>query len=356
MPPNNYYDIDDYIHHRIVNTINYELPEEVKNTIQLLEKIAIQNEEKTALLNNTTNPNTTTSFVKKNFQVKVIVDRDRKRSNFHRGNKELEKKLENTDWKSIAPVCEFKPMKIEIKEGIEKLINEIRVSLNKLSNKNMEVQKKKIIELINEVFTMSNETEIVNENMKRIIKIIYDVASSNKFFSELYSDLYKELAGLYEVIHTQLTDILESYKEIFNTIQYVDSNVDYDGYCNYVKKSDMRKAISSLIVNLTKKEVLLKDDVIEIVIYLQEIIMKYAEETGRTNEVEEMCDNLFILIVEGHTILSTSEKWTNTVLPKVMELTKLKKEHGPKYPSITSRAGFKCIDILDKLKITTGKK
>ena len=243
-------------------------------------------------------------------------------------------------------------MKIEVKEGFDKQINDIRIALNKLSNKNMETQKCKIMELINEIL----EDDISSENIKTIAKIIFDVAIANKFFSEIYADLYKELSNSYEIFKTQVNDILENYKEIFKTIQYIDSNVDYDGYCNSVKKSDIRKANSSLIVNLTKKEVLLPENVIDIILYLQEIIIEYSKEPSKTNEVEEISDNLFIIMIEGSPILSKSEQWTSTIIPKVVEMTKLKKEHGDDHPSMTNRAVFKCIDILDKLKISLPKK
>ena len=61
-------------------------------------------------------------------------------------------------------------------------------------------------------------------------------------------------------------------------------------------------------------------------------------------------------MIEGSSILSKSEKWISNIIPKVIEMTKLKKEHGADHPSMTNRAMFKCIDILDKLKISLPKK
>ena len=341
MPPANYYNIDDYINNKIGNSINYELPENVLSIIKLLEKIVAQSEANLA---------NEKPIIKKHIP-KIIVDRRRNNaSNFVKGS--TNKDIDGNDWKTVQPQYNFKPVKIEVKEGFDKQINDIRIALNKLSNKNIETQKSKIIELINEIL----EDDISSENIKTIAKIIFDVAIANKFFSEIYADLYKELSNSYEIFKTQVNDILENYKEIFKTIQYIDSNVDYDGYCNSVKKSDIRKANSSLIVNLTKKEVLLPENVIDIILYLQEIIIEYSKEPSKTNEVEEISDNLFIIMIEGSPILSKSEQWTSIIIPKVVEMTKLKKEHGADHPSMTNRAVFKCIDILDKLKISLPKK
>lgn len=339
--PSNYYNIDDYINNKIVNSIQYELPEEVLTKIKVLEKIVAQSEA------NVVNEK---PIIKKHIP-KIMVDRRRNNaSNYVKQS--TNKDIDGNDWKTIQPQYNFKPVKIEVKEGFDKQINDIRIALNKLSNKNIETQKGKIIELINEIL----EDDVSSENIKTIAKIIFDVAIANKFFSEIYADLYKELSNSYEIFKTQVNDILENYRDIFNSIQYIDPNVDYDGYCNCVKKSDIRKANSSFIVNLTKKEVLLPENVIEIVIYLQENIIQFSKEANRTNEVEEISDNLFIIMIEGMSILSQSDKWSSIIIPKVIEITKLKKEHGATHPSMTNRAVFKCIDILDKLKISLPKK
>ena len=87
-------------------------------------------------------------------------------------SKELEE-----DWESVR---NFKVTKIEKKEGIEKKINEIRIALNKISEKNKIEQTLKITELISIVFENDNN---INENVEKIVKFVFDTASSNAFYS-----------------------------------------------------------------------------------------------------------------------------------------------------------------------------
>ena len=136
MPPN-YYNIDDYINNKIGNSINYELPENVLSIIKLLEKIVAQSEANLA---------NEKPIIKKHIP-KIIVDRRRNNaSNFVKGS--TNKDIDGNDWKTIQPQYNFKPVKIEVKEGFDKQINDIRIALNKLSNKNIETQKGQMDEIL----------------------------------------------------------------------------------------------------------------------------------------------------------------------------------------------------------------
>ena len=133
------------------------------------------------------------------------------------------------------------------------------------------------------------ETNDKEEDIKKIAKTIFDIAITNKFYSELYADLYKNLITKFDTIfREQLGDLLKNYKVSINEINFVDPNTDYDGYCGYTKTNDMRKAITTFIVNLVKKKILQEDEIMDIIIYLEELVFKYSVDENRTNEVEEI--------------------------------------------------------------------
>jgi hypothetical protein len=58
------------------------------------------------------------------------------------------KKMVDEDWENIRKTIVFKPNKIVAKEGIEKIVNDIRVALNKISVKNYETQMQHIYKLL----------------------------------------------------------------------------------------------------------------------------------------------------------------------------------------------------------------
>jgi hypothetical protein len=96
-------------------------------------------------------------------------------------------------------------------------------------------------------------------------------------------------------------------------------------------------------------DVLDEKSILETILYLEDMILKYAEDLSRTNEVEEITENLFILITQSISVLKNTEEWKEKIIPTIHHLSKLKKENTQKYPSMSNRATFKYMDILDSL-------
>jgi len=254
------------------------------------------------------------------------------------------------DWKSAKPV--FKATKkMEKTEGIENDINQIRISLNKISNKNYEVQRDLIVGYIQSFFEKNEENEEIletekAENIKKITNAIFEIASSNKFYSELYAELYRELIEKFNIFSVIVVDFIEQFTKTIDHIQYVDPKTNFDESSGYLKKNDIRRATTSFVVNLMKKSIITKDSLMNIIDCFQKRIFQYIEEPNRVNEVEEITENIFILVSQSHTFLSNEEKWTNEIFPDVVKISKMKAKD---FPSISNRVIFKYMDILDGL-------
>ena len=151
------------------------------------------------------------------------------------------------------------------------------------------------------------------------------------------------------MFNAKLENLIENYKESLNNICAVDPNVDYDGYCKYTKTNDLRKAMITFIVNLTKVNVINNELVLNLIMYLFENVSQKAQEANKTNEVEEITENIFILITQSSTLLNTCEVWDNQIVPKINELSKIRKTHPELYVSMSNRAGFKYMDMVDFL-------
>lgn len=262
-------------------------------------------------------------------------DKDRNR---RRGQRPKDRP--SMDWENIR-VPTFVPTKIETKEGIEKQINDFRILLNKISSKNYETQRDFIFTKINEIVSSNEETDL-----EKVASTIFDIASANKFYSDLYADLYVELMNKYEIFDDLLSGLLDKYYESLKNIHYVDHNVDYDGFCNYTKTNDLRKAMASFIVNLMKKGALEKEKVLGLILSIQKLLREYIDSENRSNEVDEIIENLFLLLTQSVSSLQSEEKWSSDILPQINEVSKLKSKDCK---SLSSRAVFKCMDILDNL-------
>lgn len=254
-------------------------------------------------------------------------------------------KQDDEPWEKIKA---FKTTKIEQKEGIEKLINDIRICLNKISIKNYETHRDAIIQHIRQIVESDNENE---GELGQVAKAIFDIASSNKFYSEIYANLYKELSAEFPIFNEIIGGVITSYANGIQNIQYFDPKVNYDKYCDNNKENDNRRAMTAFIVNLAKKGILKNEQVIGIIIQLEELVLKYIDELEKTNEVEEITENIFIFVTMSLESMSTNQEWI-----KVIDNVNLCSQSKPKeHPSMSSRALFKYMDILDFIKKNTAQ-
>lgn len=250
-------------------------------------------------------------------------------------------KNELMDEKWEKPV--FKATVMETKEGIEKQINEIRILLNKITDKNYETQKNAIVAKIKECYV----DDAVSEDLKKVVNVLFDIAKSNKFYSEIYAKLYKELIQTFSIFNDTIEPFIHQFMESLNKLVYVDSNVDYDGYCTYTKINDNRRASITFLVNLLKNDITLPVDILDIVEHFQDLALKYIEEPNRVNEVDEITEVLFIAICMIHSMYRDSTKWQTAILVKINTLASYKINEKP---SLSSRTIFKYKDIVDKIK------
>jgi hypothetical protein len=75
-------------------------------------------------------------------------------------------------------------------------------------------------------------------------------------------------------------------------------------------------------------------------------------QTNRTNEVEELTENLFIILKDAHPQLSKSHAEDWGVVVREVEYNSQLKPKNAKYPSVTNKTIFKHMDILDEFKKT----
>jgi hypothetical protein len=105
-----------------------------------------------------------------------------------RGNKGME--VSNDDWESIRT---FQTTKIDQNTGIDSDINALRLYLNKLTDKTFLDLREKIIEKINTLCKNS----LGQEDELKVGLMLYEICSTNKFYSKIFADLFAELALMY---------------------------------------------------------------------------------------------------------------------------------------------------------------
>lgn len=258
-------------------------------------------------------------------------------------NKNKVSEITDEDWETIR---QFQTTTKHVSEGIQKNMENIRGYLNKMSEATFD----KMVNEIKAEISQLIEHETTDENMMKIGHSIFTIASSNSFYSELYAKLFKILMDEHEIFKKIFEDNYKVFMNLFDNIEYVDPKKNYDKFCEYTKTNDNRRAMSLFLVNLMKNNVIEKDEILEIIINLQKLIMKYIAKPDKTNEVEELNENLYIIITSSsNKIKFGSDEGTENII-KDIEFIGMLKPKMKEYPSITNKTIFKHMDIITDLK------
>lgn len=207
-----------------------------------------------------------------------------------------------------------------------------------ISKKNFDSQKNIIMNFLKEFVEDS-------EALTKISVFIFDIASSNMFYGDIYADLYvdftKESSIFKELLHNHLC----AFRKTIDHINPIDSNYDYDGYCKYIKENDKRRSLASFYMLLTNRNVIDTNDIIDIIVYFQKHLNELIDLDAKNVECEEISELLFILITIGKTnkLLINDASWI-AIIDNVSKFSKCKvSEHK----SLSSRVIFKHLDLID---------
>jgi hypothetical protein len=256
--------------------------------------------------------------------------------------------ITDDDWNMIRT---FQKTEMKKTEGIEKRIDTIRSLLNKLTDSTYNAIESEILAEVKDIIH-SDGGGIDEENITNITKIansIFNTASTNTFYSALYSKLFKQLVNCHEIFTKVFEKSFSEFVGLFKRVEYIDPSVDYNKFCDNTKLNDKRKAMSMFIINLMKETMLDSDSVVEIITELQEMVNSYIKLSNKTNELEELNENIFILVTNGKDILSKHEKW-DSIISKIKFLSILKVKMK-EYPSVNNKLIFKNMDILEELNL-----
>jgi len=180
----------------------------------------------------------------------------------------------------------FEPTKIEQKEGFETLLVSIRSLLNMLTEKTFQEKTDSIIKILKDINSQ--------EEIDRIFNLIFEIASSNKFFSEIYSKLFTILVENFPSIINVLNDNLKKYMAEIKENKIV--NLDnYDELCKMNKENEGLESMSLFISNLTKNNIIDQKYTILLVEEMFEILLEKIVDSENKLFVNKIITNISIL-------------------------------------------------------------
>jgi len=240
------------------------------------------------------------------------------------------KQKANDNWESLRS---FHTTKIEKTVGIDNDINQIIGFLNKLSDKTYIDIRDKIMGSIE--ILIANDT--CSEDMQKVGKTIFEIASNNKFYSKLYATLYSDLILKFDIMREVFDTNYKTYMQIFNNITYVSPDVNYNEFCRINKINEERKAISAFILNLSANNIIPSSDIEKIVENLLTIVLTLLDNATNKIVIDEMTENIFILYNKSF----LNNKMITETIHK-LALSSVKTHQG-----LSSKSIFKYMDIVE---------
>lgn len=214
----------------------------------------------------------------------------------------------------------------------ESSVSEILKILNKITEKNYEKLKDDLCLHVKSVDKI--------EDVNKITLVIFNIASSNLFYSKLFSKLYKELID----INRSFYDIFQvHYNKYFTEIQsfdYTDTQ-DYDKFCEYTKKINQMDSTLTFFINLMKTNICNIENITELCILLEDKLIE-DKEYEKIEQNEQILHCIYIIIKECFDYLLFHEN-LEAIVRKVKEI-KL-------HPKLSAKMKFKCMDIDDIIKV-----
>jgi hypothetical protein len=253
------------------------------------------------------------------------------------GNRNMEI-INDEDWEALRS---FQTTKIDKKNDFESKFDVIRSYLNKMTDKNYVEMKNNIFELLEELIT-SNNNEI-----NRISHNIFEIASTNRFYSKIYADFYAELIGHFECMRPILLESFDNFLELFHKIEFVESSVDYDKFCKINKDNEKRKALSTFFINLMINNIISKEKIMDIILYLIKNVYEFIQLEDKKNEVDELTENIVLLLRKD--LFNENDYQKMVVEDKnISQLIELFANSKVKdYKSLTNKSIFKYMDMID---------
>lgn len=213
----------------------------------------------------------------------------------------------------------------------------IKLLLNKVSPKNYF----ECIDKLTEMITPFKE----EQEFQKVAELVFETASTNRFYTSLYADIYSHLMTINPTISTEFYKFYETFYGTFlarfDAIVYVDPNTDYDQYCIMNTANEKRKAISTFIGCLMKNGTVPGEHVASILATLLDKTEIYIKETDKVNEVDEIVENINCVYSPPHHF--------DMFHPKLQQLSIIKYKQ---FPSLSSKTLFKLQDIAKKTKAT----
>ena len=236
----------------------------------------------------------------------------------------------------LTPNFIYKSKIIVNRDNINKLIDSLRLNINKLSDKNYDNQ---IIKIKSDLKELHKEFE--ESDIEKCALIIFEIASTNLFYSKLYGRLYNDLSKEFHLLQVPLISTLKTFIKSYNNIENITSTKNYDLFCKIIKDNEKRLATLNFLIELIKFSTVEIKFVLDIISYILNTI---KQPTTTKSDIEQLVEHLYLIIANLNELLKDDVIWSE--ITASVELYRKMKPHE----NISYKTIFRFMDIYDIIK------
>lgn len=260
---------------------------------------------------------------------------DKREKRKSRDNKRV---ILNDDWEDIR---NFEITERKKNEGIDLTIDSVRKILNKITEKTYDNLYPNLIQSLDEL----EDKDFNTEDIDKLADSIFVILSQTKFYGKMYSQLFKSLKEKYSFLEKVLEIRLNNFKNVIDSIVYINPNIDYDNYCKNNKINEKINSEAIFYVNLLNINDIPIENTIDIINYLINKSLKLLDEDDKIEIIQELGEIYGNMIIQGKENLVKYENWQQ-IYDKIKLISSYKIKD---YKSLSNKFKFKNMDILDVL-------
>jgi len=259
-----------------------------------------------------------------------------------RRRKKQNMEISDADWEAIRS---FQATELEQKEGIDNLIDKIKGEINKLTDMTYDTQLEKICDILN---NMASNESFGHDDRNKVGEVIFDIASSNKFYSKIYAKLFAHINEKFDFMNGVFNLTKNNYMSKLTNIETVDAKKDYEKFCQINKENENRKALSSFFVNLMKEGVVDTSVVFEIANSLMDKLHENLNNDS-TEIIDQLSENINIIVCESWEHFTENDDFDDDCdeLKDRVEHVSLLKSRD--YTGLSNKTIFQFMDITENI-------
>lgn len=172
------------------------------------------------------------------------------------------------------------------KTPIEAQMSNIKILLNKMTEKNYDKFKESLLLMLNDI------------NEEKLFEDIFMMLSESTFNSKLYANLFSSLIISFPIFKKILMEKLDKFVDVFIDFKYVDDDKNYTDFCKMNKDMDKRKGFTTFCMNLSKNNTLHFEDIIKIIRKILQLIADKLNNETNKNLIDDLTENMSIYFLD----------------------------------------------------------